>query len=130
MNRLLVILVMFIGFLNAQAQSIDLSRSHDLIKHPIYVLDYLEIDSIRFFAVEFSNKDISSTGVKGDTIFVSTKLAIDFNGKLLINKKDKQVFFSEICKPNIKSIIKLNKEDALRKYGGIGKKGVLQIHTE
>lgn len=130
MKRFYIITALLIGFLNIQAQSIDLSKSHDTLKQPIYVLDCIEIDSTMFFSVEFSNKDIISTEVKGDTIFVSTKLAIDFNGKLLTNKKDKQVFFSEIRKPNIKSIIKINKEDALSKYGGIGKKGVLQIHTE
>ncbi len=55
---------------------------------------------------------------------------IDVNGMFLEKKKDKQVFFSKNYKPKIKSIIKFDKEEAYKKYGKLGKKGVLQINIE
>src|SRR5574344_174974 len=123
MKRIILIIAMLVGVLNVQTQTIDLSKSHNWYRDPVYVLDFMEIDSTLYYSIGLTVKDIKKIKTKDDTIFVSTKLAIDFNGKLLEKNKDKQVSLSKIYKSNIKSIVKIGQQDALEKYGEIGKKG-------
>lgn len=130
MKKIYLIVLSLIGFTNVWSQNIDLSKSHSLIKSPVYVLDLVHVDSTMFFSIEIEHKDVKQINTKGDTILISTKLLAILNGKILDDRNEKREYLSSITKCDIESIIKLDKVEAVRKYGKQGKKGILLINTE
>lgn len=130
MKSIFLIIVSFGCFANVWSQNIDLSKSHSLITPPVYVLDFVQVDSAMLFSIEIERKDIKHIKTKGDTILVSTKLLAVLDGKVLDDRDEKKECLSGIDKKDLKSIVKLDKTKAVKKYGKKGKKGVLLINTK
>jgi hypothetical protein len=130
MKRICLIIISFGCFTNVWSQIIDLSKSQGLVKPPVYVLDFVQVDSVILVSLEIERKDIKQIKTNGDTILVSTKLLAVLNGKILDDRDEKRECLSGIDKCDIKSIVKLDKAEAVKEYGKRGKKGVLLINTK
>jgi hypothetical protein len=60
MKKIILIIILLLGFLKGQSQDIDLSKSHNFVEYPIYVLDYMEIDSSMLYSIKLAEKDINN----------------------------------------------------------------------
>lgn len=128
-NKLVIILLLFCCLCNAQT-TIHLNRSHnDYQKLNHFVVDYLQLDSTLFAFCKIQNEDCTSIKVikNNFSIVIKTKLLIIVDGQLLLSPKEKKTVLSAIDKNRIKSIIKIDKQEAVSLYGKKGKNGALII---
>jgi len=128
-NILVSLLLLFCCFCNAQT-TINLNRSHnDYKKINHFVVDFLQADSTLFISCKIQNEDCRSIKVIKDdvSIVVKTKLLIIVDGQLLSTLREKKTVLSTINKNQIKSLIKIDKRDAVGLYGKKGGNGALVI---
>lgn len=117
--------------------------SHDTSPYPpLYVIDGLRISQEKFaelkidkhcikrIKVEEENKQCDSTQNFSGIIRVYSKMLIVLNDSLLADSNDKIETLSNIKRDAILSINKIDKQEALSKYGKIGKHGALIIRTK
>lgn len=128
-NKLVIILLLFCCLCNAQT-TIHLNRSHNgYLKLNHFVVDYLQLDSTLFVSCKIQNEDCRSIKViKNDfSIVLKTKLLIIVDSQLLSTPKEKKTVLSAIDKSKIKSVIKIDKQEAVNLYGKKGRNGALVI---
>lgn len=128
MKRILFILLTYCLFMQIQAQTINLAKSHNPSKEPVsYIIDFLQLDSLLISSIEFQTDDIKSSKTEGSKIVITTRLLVVLDGKLFSNQKEKKENLSIINKGNIESIVRIDKKKAIELYGKKGKNGALLI---
>ena len=128
MKKILLISLAIIGFTNVLSQNLDLSRSHSLSITPVYLLDFMQVDSTTLFSLGLEKKDIRRIKTKVDTITITTKLLVILDNERL-DCREKQERLSIINMSKLDTVVKIGRSDAVRKYGKTGRKGVLIIST-
>lgn len=137
MKKPIIVLIALFLLVPVQAQTINLSDSHNKLPYPpLYILDGLEISSEEF--VEW-NLDIQCVRkIKLETtetrrhcgiVHVYTRLLIVFNDRVLDTRKDRIKTLSNLERDSI-SIKKIDKQEAVNIYGKKGKYGALIIKTK
>ena len=117
--------------MQVQAQTIDLSKSHNPSKEPVsYIVDFLQLDHTLISSINFQRHDIVRSKAEGSKIIVTTKLLNVLDGKLLSTQNEKKEMLSTIDTKRIESIVKVDKERASEMYGKKGKNGALIIKTK
>ncbi len=129
MKRLL--LVLFIGgwTLQASAQTVNLSMSHNLGGPTTYVVDFMKLDSTMFWSLKLPISDIKYVYARSrdGTLFILTELPVIIDEKLLLTRKQKRSGYSFRNPKEIESIMRMEAEQAVQQYGKRGKRGVLVV---
>jgi len=130
-ERTLFIFLIYSLSMQIQAQTINLSKSHNPSKEPVsYIVDFLQLDHMLISSINFQRHDIVRSKTEGSKVIVTTKLLIVFDGKLLSTQNEKKKILSTIDTKRIESITKVDKEKALELYGKKGKNGALIVKTK
>jgi hypothetical protein len=110
----------------------DTIQGQKLSNKTCFIVDNLKLDSTLFYSLNIDINDIKSYKINTTrtVVVVKIKLLIIVNGQLLSTQKDKKTVLSTIDKNQIKSIIKIDKEEAVSLYGKKGKYGALFIIFE
>jgi hypothetical protein len=114
-------------------EAIHLSKSHNPTGEQInYVVDFLQLDSSLFFSFQLQKNDIMKWEIinRKSEIIVETRLLIILDGRLLSTKKEKKKALSVIDKENIKSIKRIDEQEAIELYGTSAVNGALIIQTQ
>lgn len=143
LTQLLLILLAFNTAYSQQDTAHKIRPGHNVSKYPpLYILDGLKISQERFAELKIdeccirrirTDEDFSicdSTSKFKGSITIYTKLLIVLNDTLLRNAKDKQELLSKLKQDNVSFLEKVDKEEAIIKYGKDGKCGVLIIKTK
>jgi hypothetical protein len=143
MKRLFFLTIALFGFMLSSYSQINppisppinpqreiMGNSHNERIEPTYSVDYLMLDKATFFSIDLQNADIKRVrlGKKEPVIYVTTNLAVVFNGELLSTPKEKEKL-STIQLADIELIQKIESAQAIELYGTKGKRGVLVINT-
>lgn len=130
-ERTLFIFLIYSLSMQIQAQTINLSKSHNPSKEPVsYIVDFLQLDYMLISSINFQRHDIVRSKTEGSKVIVTTKLLIVFDGKLLSTQSEKKKILSTIDTKRIESIAKVDKEKAFELYGKKGKNGALIVKTK
>ena len=129
MKKILLISLAIIGFTNVLSQNLDLSRSHSLSITPVYLLDFMQVDSTTLFSLGLEKKDIRRIKTKVDTITITTKLLVILDNERLDCREKQERLSIIINMSKLDTVVKIGRSDAVRKYGKTGRKGVLIIST-
>jgi len=128
-----IILTLAFAFLLSKGNgqiNIDLSRSHNLVSEKVvYELDFLKLDSIRFFSLNLKDKDVKFIDSKDSVVSIKTRLLYVCNG-MPLRKTDRKNIFNKIKTENIVSISLIPPTVAVNRYGRKGRYGaiVLGVH--